>query len=89
MTDKKKCVHILAIKETSSNACYIVDSETCEEYIEGLKRTAPSSMVHKLEWLKFCPRCGIALPCPKCGAIDSGQYGEYPCSACGVPALYE
>lgn len=26
--------------------------------------------------------------CTKCGQIDEGQYGEYPCLECGLPLLW-
>lgn len=28
------------------------------------------------------------LPCPKCGQVNFGQEGEYPCEACGVPRTW-
>lgn len=28
-------------------------------------------------------------PCEKCGQIDVGQQGEYPCSACGLPTVWD
>lgn len=27
--------------------------------------------------------------CPKCGQIDEGQTGEYPCVLCGLPTTYD
>lgn len=27
--------------------------------------------------------------CPKCGQTDRGQAGEYPCSVCGLPLLWD
>lgn len=27
-------------------------------------------------------------PCATCGQTDIGQYGEYPCSACGLPRTW-
>jgi hypothetical protein len=27
--------------------------------------------------------------CAKCGQVGSGQTGEYPCGACGVPTLHD
>ena len=31
------------------------------------------------------PKAG---PCPKCGQVDTGQQGEYPCEECGLPTLH-
>jgi Zn finger protein HypA/HybF involved in hydrogenase expression len=28
------------------------------------------------------------VPCPKCGQIDDGQQGAYPCPNCGLPMLH-
>ena len=28
-------------------------------------------------------------PCKKCGQIDNGQTGEYPCSECGLPTILD
>jgi len=28
-------------------------------------------------------------PCSRCGQIDRGQTGEYPCEECGLPALHD
>lgn len=28
-------------------------------------------------------------PCDKCGQIDQGQTGEYPCEVCGLPILHD
>lgn len=28
-------------------------------------------------------------PCPKCGQIDRGQTGEYPCEVCGLPLVWD
>ena len=30
-----------------------------------------------------------AKPCTKCGSIDFGQTGEYPCAACGLPVAWD
>ena len=27
--------------------------------------------------------------CPKCGQVDHGQTGEYPCSECGLPMVWD
>jgi hypothetical protein len=27
--------------------------------------------------------------CAKCGQIEAGQTGEYPCSECGIPVLHD
>jgi len=27
--------------------------------------------------------------CPKCGQVDTGQTGEYPCSECGLPTMHD
>jgi hypothetical protein len=27
--------------------------------------------------------------CAKCGQADNGQTGEYPCSVCGVPTVWD
>lgn len=57
--NKEKCVHILGMKESGSNACYIVDSETDEWYIKQLNSDPEwKSIVRRIEWFKFCPRCG-------------------------------
>lgn len=28
-------------------------------------------------------------PCSKCGQVDRGQTGEYPCSECGLPLVWD
>lgn len=28
-------------------------------------------------------------PCPKCGQVDTGQTGEYPCTECGLPTTHD
>lgn len=28
-------------------------------------------------------------PCQKCGQVDCGQFGEYPCDVCGLPTLHD
>ncbi len=28
-------------------------------------------------------------PCGKCGQVDHGQYGEYPCADCGLPTVWD
>lgn len=28
-------------------------------------------------------------PCSKCGQVDHGQWGEYPCSVCGLPLVWD
>lgn len=28
-------------------------------------------------------------PCPACGQVDIGQYGEYPCPECGLPTVWD
>lgn len=28
-------------------------------------------------------------PCAKCGQVDHGQYGEYPCAVCGLPTTWD
>ncbi|RMC99933.1 hypothetical protein EAY64_06405 [Aquitalea palustris] len=46
-----------------------------------------------LENLANCQACnapaGSGEACKKCGQIDIGQYGEYPCPKCGLPTLHE
>ena len=32
---------------------------------------------------------GSEKPCGKCGQVDHGQQGEYPCSQCGLPTLHD
>ena len=32
---------------------------------------------------------GSEKPCGKCGQVDHGQRGEYPCSQCGLPTLHD
>jgi hypothetical protein len=34
---------------------------------------------------RFVPR----KKCPKCGQVDIGQTGEYPCSECGLPTTWD
>jgi hypothetical protein len=44
------------------------------------------------DWLEVCKendvlreRLAATNGCVDCGQIDIGQYGEYPCSLCGLP----
>lgn len=29
------------------------------------------------------------VPCSKCGQINQGQTGEYPCEVCGLPTMHD
>ena len=31
----------------------------------------------------------LGPPCWKCGQIDNGQTGEYPCPVCGLPMVWD
>lgn len=58
----QECLHILGMKVSSSNAVYIIDSETDKSHIDHLKKpTRFGSTVYELEWFEFCPRCGKKL----------------------------
>lgn len=51
---------------------------------EALRLLASSSLVIRE------PRGTVPLaPCQKCGQVDHGQYGEYPCPECGLPTLWD
>lgn len=32
---------------------------------------------------------GYKEKCPKCGQVDRGQTGEYPCPECGLPLVWD
>ena len=57
----EKCIHILAMKESDTNAFYIIDSETCPEHIHHHKRVTVWNKGMEVEWFDFCPRCGARL----------------------------
>lgn len=39
---------------------------------------------------KLCVECWREQPkCIKCGQINYGQTGEYPCEECGLPILHD
>ena len=41
--------------------------------------------------IKYLNRVGTKdkIPCKKCGQVDNGQTGEYPCSECGLPTTHD
>lgn len=40
-------------------------------------------------WGNFTPVAAQAQPCEKCGQVDEGQTGEFPCAQCGLSVAHD
>lgn len=64
--------------------------EVFQPFIEAISETCQQIASAISEWIKDNPELMIYLePCLKCKQVDIGQTGEYPCSGCGLPMVWD
>lgn len=63
--------------------------EGFQPFIEAIGETCRQIVSAISEWVEDNPELMAYLErCPKCKQVDIGQTGEYPCSECGLPMVW-